>query len=101
MCRKLTFLVFTVPLFCLVNSTFGFSLSVDFGDVGQPVTAGWQEFTGNHNDEIDPKTEIYSVEEFSISVSVETGVSNDSGYRSYGGGDLGGIWFIRIRMMGL
>ncbi|MHC4387502.1 MAG: Calx-beta domain-containing protein, partial [Planctomycetota bacterium] len=90
MCRKLTFLVFTVPLFCLVNSTFGFSLSVDFGDVGQPVKAGWQEFTGNHNDEIDPKTEIYSVEEFSISVSVETGVSNDSGYRSYGGGDLGG-----------
>jgi hypothetical protein len=90
MCRKLTFLLFAVSLLALANSTLGFPLRVDIGDTGQPVKAGWEEFTGNHNDEDDPKTESYDVNGLSISMSVQTGVDNDSGYRDYGGGDLGG-----------
>jgi len=90
MCRKLIFSIFIVFLPGLVNSVLAFPLMVDIGDTGQTVKAGWQEFSGDGNLEIDPKTEIYQVGELSISVSIETGFTNDSGYRDYGGGDLGG-----------
>jgi len=86
----------TVLLLCLVFITFGlenadaFLFQLDIGDTGQPVKAGWEEFTGNGNNESDPKTEIYNVGGLSISVSLQTGNINDSGYRDYGGGDLGG-----------
>jgi len=89
-CRKLVFLVLTILLIGPANTSLAFSLRVDFGDIGQPVKAGWQAFSGDHNKENDPKTELYDVNGLSISVSVETGVQNDSGYRSYGGGELGG-----------
>jgi hypothetical protein len=88
--EKLIPLVSILLLGALVDTASGFSLKVDFGNAGQPVKAGWQEFTGNGNNETDPKTEIYDVDGQSVSVSVRTGVINDSGYRLYGGGDLGG-----------
>ncbi|MHC4529826.1 MAG: hypothetical protein ACYS29_18290, partial [Planctomycetota bacterium] len=87
---KLILSVFILLLATGIDAASGFSLKVDFGDVGQPVKPGWQEFTGNGNNEDDPKTEIYDVNGQSVSVSVRTGVDNDSGYRHYGGGDLGG-----------
>ncbi|MHC4146403.1 MAG: Calx-beta domain-containing protein, partial [Planctomycetota bacterium] len=88
--KKLILSVSIFLLGALVDAASGFPLKVDFGDIGQPVKAGWEEFTGNHNGESDPKTVIYDVNGQSISVSVRTGVLNDSGYRLYGGGDLGG-----------
>ncbi len=78
-----------VPGFCC-RVAAGFPLKVDFGDIGQPVKAGWHEFSGDHNDEIDPKTLVFDVDGTAVSVSVQTGVLNDSGYRTYDGGDLGG-----------
>ncbi|MHC4497788.1 MAG: lamin tail domain-containing protein [Planctomycetota bacterium] len=90
MCRKLIFSVFIGFLLGLVDSVLAFPLKVDIGDIGQTVKPGWEEFSGDHNNEVDPKTESYLVGELTISVSIETGFTNDSGYRDYGGGDLGG-----------
>ena len=90
MCRKLILSVFIGLLLGLVNSVLAFPLMVDIGDTGQTVKAGWEEFTGDGNNETDPKTESYLVGALTISVSIETGFTNDSGYRDYGGGDLGG-----------
>ncbi|MHC4624932.1 MAG: Calx-beta domain-containing protein, partial [Planctomycetota bacterium] len=89
MCTRLTFRVFLVVPLVIVGSAQAFPLRVDIGDIGQPVKAGWQEFSGNHNNEIDPKTEVYLVDGRNISVTLRTGVLNDSGYRTYTGGDLG------------
>jgi len=88
--RKLVLAGLAVLLMVVVEGALGFSLKVDFGDTGQAVKAGWEEFTGNGNNEIDPKSEFYNVDGVSVGVSVQTGVLNDSGYRDYGGGDLGG-----------
>ena len=88
MLRRLAFSVFV--LVCLVYSASAFSLKVDIGNIGQPVKAGWEEFSGDGNNEIDPNTQVYDVNGRSISVSIRTGVLDDSGYRSYGGGDIGG-----------
>ncbi|MHC4619420.1 MAG: Calx-beta domain-containing protein, partial [Planctomycetota bacterium] len=89
-CTRLTFRVFLFVPLVIVGSAEAFPLRVDIGDIGQPVKAGWQEFSGNRNNEIDPKTEVYLVNGRNISVTLRTGVLNDSGYRNYAGGDLGG-----------
>jgi len=88
--EKFVFSLVAFLVMVVSNSASALSLKVDFGDVGQPEKSGWEEFTGNGNDEIDPKTEVFDAGGFSISVSLRTGVLNDSGYRHYGGGDLGG-----------
>ncbi|MHC4346084.1 MAG: Calx-beta domain-containing protein, partial [Planctomycetota bacterium] len=90
MCKKWILLVCFVCLPGLAERALGFGLNVDIGNTGQPIKTGWQEFSGDGNNETDPKTEVYLVGAVSISVSIETGYAHDSGYRSYGGGDLGG-----------
>jgi len=80
-CRKLISSVFIVSLLGLANNSSAFPLRVDIGDVGQGVKSGWEEFSGNGNNENDPKTEIYDVCGLSITVALRTGVLNDSGYR--------------------
>jgi hypothetical protein len=77
-------------LACLVYSASAFSLKVDIGNIGQPVKAGWEEFSCDDNNEPDPNTQVFDVNGQNIGVSIRTGVLDDSGYRSYGGGDLGG-----------
>ncbi|MHC4362290.1 MAG: hypothetical protein ACYSTZ_05640, partial [Planctomycetota bacterium] len=92
MCKRLLFLVPLISLAGLANKSLAFQLRVDIGKVNQTVKAGWEEFSGDGNYETDPKTEVYQVGEFSITVALRTGVLNDSGYRdysSYGGGPLG------------
>ncbi|HUT29502.1 MAG TPA: lamin tail domain-containing protein, partial [Sedimentisphaerales bacterium] len=76
--------------FAWANNADAFPMRVDIGNTGQPIKAGWLEFTGNGNNETDPKVEVYDVNGVSVTVSIRTGVLNDSGYRWYGGGDLGG-----------
>ena len=90
MLRRLVFAVCVVVTSVCAGNVWGFSLKVDIGDIGQPVKAGWDEFSGDGNNETDPKTEVYDVDGRIISVAIATGVLNDSGYRSYGGGDIGG-----------
>ena len=79
-----------LPWLSLVSNAQAFPLRVDIGNIGQPVKPGWEEFSGNGSNEIDPKTEVYLVDGRSIAVSLRTGVLDDSGYRTYGGGALGG-----------
>jgi len=90
MCEKSVFSVVAFLVLVFSNSASALSLKVDFGNVGQPVKSGWEEFTGNGDNEIDPKTEVFDANGVSVSVSLRSGVYNDSGYRHYGGGDLGG-----------
>ena len=84
MSRNLSLLAAVVLLLGAPEITLAFSLKVDMGDGGQSVKPGWEEFTSDGNDEIDPKTEVYDVDGLSVSVSVRTGILNDSGYRDYG-----------------
>ncbi|MHC4573473.1 MAG: Calx-beta domain-containing protein, partial [Planctomycetota bacterium] len=90
MSNKLTFPVLVIVLLGVPCGAGAFPLRVDVGNIGQVVKPGWAEFSGNGNEEPDPKTEVFQVGELSITVVLRTGVINDSGYRSYGGGELGG-----------
>jgi len=80
------FAVVLVPT--LINGALAFSLKVDIGESGQTVKPGWEEFSGAHSNDADPAS--YLVDGLSIAVALRTGVLGDSGYRNYGGGDLGG-----------
>ncbi|MHC4213975.1 MAG: Calx-beta domain-containing protein, partial [Planctomycetota bacterium] len=90
MLKKAVLLLSLVLITVGLENADAFLFQLDIGDLGQPVKAGWDEFSGNANNESDPKTEIYDVNGLSISVSIQTGLIDDSGYRYYGGGDLGG-----------
>ncbi|MHC4659297.1 MAG: Calx-beta domain-containing protein, partial [Planctomycetota bacterium] len=88
MYRRLILSVIIGLLPGLVNNSSAFPLKVDIGDTGQPVKSDWEEFSGAHNQDADPVT--YMVDGLSITVGLGTGYAGDSGYRHYGGGDLGG-----------
>ncbi|MHC4666658.1 MAG: Calx-beta domain-containing protein, partial [Planctomycetota bacterium] len=90
MCKRLLFLVPLISLAALSNRSLAFQLRVDIGETGQPVKAGWQEFSANHN--VGTESRTYMVDGLSIGVELRTGHEADSGYRDYndhGGGDLG------------
>ncbi|MHC4498816.1 MAG: lamin tail domain-containing protein, partial [Planctomycetota bacterium] len=90
MYRRLILSVIIGLLPGLVNNSSAFPLKVDIGDIGQPVKSGWEEFSGDGDVQLDPKTEIYDVYGLSITVSLRAWILDDSDYRDYGGGDLGG-----------
>ncbi|MHC4387740.1 MAG: lamin tail domain-containing protein, partial [Planctomycetota bacterium] len=90
--RILLYSISIVALLGMADCTLALPLKVDIGDIGQDVKSGWEEFSGDANDQSDPKTVVYHIDELEITVSLETGVLNDSNYRDYsqfGGGDLG------------
>jgi hypothetical protein len=92
MYRIVLYLVSIVALLGAADGTSALPLKLDVGDMGQDVKSGWEEFTGDGDNQIDPKAVVYHIDELEITVSLETGVLNDSGYRDYsqyGGGDLG------------
>jgi len=70
-------------------------LKVDFGDDGQRVKAGYQEFTGSHNTSAQSKN--FDFDGTNVTVNVATGSEGDVGFRDYtseGGGEPLGADFV-------
>jgi len=70
-------------------------LKVDFGDEGQRVKGGYQEFTGEHNTSAQSKD--FNFDGTNITVNIATGSADDVGFRDYtseGGGEPLGADFV-------
>jgi len=63
-------------------------LKVDIGADGQPVKAGFQAFTGPHEQD-GGLTRNYDLDGTNISATITIGNNGRAGYRTYNGGDLG------------
>jgi len=88
MLRKVCSLVCFLLLFCSFGSIWAFPLKVDIGAEGQPVKVGWQEFSGGH--QVGAQYREFLVGGSTIGAEIRIGNGNESGYRNYGGGELGG-----------
>ena len=87
MIKKAVLLLSLVLITVALENADAFLFQLDIGDTGQPVKTGWEEFTGNHDNNEPPKT--YLVDGLSITVDLTVG-DGTCGFRNYGGGDLGG-----------
>ena len=63
-------------------------LKVDIGATGQPVKAGWEQFSGAHT--VGPEIRTYDVGGTMVDVIISIGNGHMAGYRDYEGGELGG-----------